>query len=305
MNLSNLAYFVDVVQAGSISGAARKRFTSQQAVSDQIRRIEKHFQLPLLNRTTPITLTPTGQLVFHSAQRVLEEMAQLEAQVERLRTPSAEQLVISTGLADTPPFLSKVIAEFQALMPECQVTVIQPASSSGELKSPPPEADLLVGNLPFAEDVEFVELFRDPVCIVVAESLLRETFGTQWQEVDSALQQGRGYEALNELPFLFVQGLEWQRDKFPYGKASPLPNGGSMPQLMCRDGRCAMVYPVQFARTTLKDDPQLHIYPYEDPALHYRVGVGYRRGTALSQAGVLFMQAAQAYFQAKTQKNPA
>ena len=65
-------YFVEVVEAGSISEVARRSFTSQQAVSDHVRRLEEHYQTPLLERTRLLTLTPAGKLVYGTAKEVQE-----------------------------------------------------------------------------------------------------------------------------------------------------------------------------------------------------------------------------------------
>ncbi|MCD8382693.1 MAG: LysR family transcriptional regulator [Clostridiales bacterium] len=216
MNFNNLSWFVSVVEAGSITAAARKSYTSQQAVSEQVKRLEAHFQLPLFNRTAPLTLTPAGELVYQTAKEVLADMNRLEQQISQLREPSIEKLVISTGMAGIPPFLPRLIAAFRKARPACTVSVIQPSSNDNELTSIPAQADLLIGNLPFDSSLTAMELMKDEVCIVAAKSLLAETYGDSWVRTDDALRQGRGYDALDALPFVIQQGQEWLREVLYY-----------------------------------------------------------------------------------------
>ena len=60
LNLNNLRCFLTVVETGSISRAAKEGFVTQQAVSEQIRRLEQDFQTLLLERTRPVRL-PAGR----------------------------------------------------------------------------------------------------------------------------------------------------------------------------------------------------------------------------------------------------
>ena len=183
MNLDNLACFVEVAQTGSITETARRRFTSQQAVSDQIRRLEAYYQTPLLERTRPLGLTAAGKLVYETAREVMGTMERLKERVERLRREE-DRLVICTGMAATPPFLPDLMMRFQQEMPEVEMTLIHPQNTSAVLTAPPPEADLLIGNLPFDHDVEAIELLRDPFSVVASDALLTRIFGPAWEEAE-------------------------------------------------------------------------------------------------------------------------
>lgn len=77
MNLENLRCLLHVAEAGSFSQAARDSYLSQQAISDQIRRLEQHYQTPLLERTRPVRLTQAGAVVCDTAREVLAAMGPL------------------------------------------------------------------------------------------------------------------------------------------------------------------------------------------------------------------------------------
>jgi LysR family hca operon transcriptional activator len=83
MELRHLRYFVAVVEAGSLTVAARKLHTSQPSLSRQIRDLEEEIGAQLLTRRARgIELTPAGQAFLEHARSVL---SQVEAAAEAAR----------------------------------------------------------------------------------------------------------------------------------------------------------------------------------------------------------------------------
>jgi LysR family hca operon transcriptional activator len=83
MELRHLRYFVAVVEAGSLTVAARKLHTSQPSLSRQIRDLEEEIGAQLLTRRARgIELTPAGQAFLEHTRSVL---SQVEAAAEAAR----------------------------------------------------------------------------------------------------------------------------------------------------------------------------------------------------------------------------
>src|SRR6202023_320522 len=83
MELRHLRYFVAVVEAGSLTVAARKLHTSQPSLSRQIRHLEDEVGTQLLpRRAGGIELTPAGRAFLEHARSVL---SQVEAATEAAR----------------------------------------------------------------------------------------------------------------------------------------------------------------------------------------------------------------------------
>jgi LysR family hca operon transcriptional activator len=83
MELRYLRYFVAVVEAGSLTVAARKLHTSQPSLSRQIRDLEGEIGAQLLTRRARgIELTPAGRAFHEHARSVL---SQVEAAAEAAR----------------------------------------------------------------------------------------------------------------------------------------------------------------------------------------------------------------------------
>jgi LysR family transcriptional regulator, hca operon transcriptional activator len=83
MELRHLRYFVAVVEAGSLTVAARKLHTSQPSLSRQIRDLEEEIGTQLLmRRARGIELKPAGRAFLEHARSVL---SQVEAAAEAAR----------------------------------------------------------------------------------------------------------------------------------------------------------------------------------------------------------------------------
>lgn len=77
-----LSTFVDVVRAGSFSGAARRRAVTPSAVVRKIDALEKDLGVALLVRSTrALTLTDAGQRLHERALHILDELADTRAEI--------------------------------------------------------------------------------------------------------------------------------------------------------------------------------------------------------------------------------
>jgi len=300
MNLSNLQYFLAVVETGTISQAARKNYMSQQALSDRIRRLEKHYRLPLLERTNPVRLTPAGELVCRTAREVLGTMEQLDRQLAELEKKAEGRLVISTGQSGTPPFLPKLMLQFQERMPEVEPLLIHPSSLEAELIEVPLEADLLVGNLPFGENMETVELFRDPICVAISEKLLEKQLGSAWRDREPELLARGAVRDWGEFPLRTAKSNGHKKIEAVCNTGNV---GACSPELLlhlCLTGQCAAVIPMHFARCIFDGAPQMRSYPLFNEDILYQVAIGTRRGEPLGRAAEVFIRTAVEYFQKNT-----
>ncbi len=74
MHLDQLFYLIDISKTNSISMTAKRMFSSQQAVSDSIKRLETELNCTILNRSkTGVELTDDGKFVLSCAIRIAEQ----------------------------------------------------------------------------------------------------------------------------------------------------------------------------------------------------------------------------------------
>lgn len=78
--LNELSVFIEVIQAGSISAAARNLNSSVSKISRQLSVLESHFETPLLQRTARgIILLPEGEVIYERALNPMSELKQLKS----------------------------------------------------------------------------------------------------------------------------------------------------------------------------------------------------------------------------------
>lgn len=82
MQLEDLRYFVAVAQTRSFARGARAAHVSPPAISKAVQRLELALDVKLFERTTRrVALTDAGVTFLRRAQRVLQELADLEAEL--------------------------------------------------------------------------------------------------------------------------------------------------------------------------------------------------------------------------------
>lgn len=85
-NISDLAFFVQLVKHGSLSALARELGLTPPAVSSRLARLEKRLGVQLLNRTTRrLGVTQEGELYLSNGTRLLAELEELDRMVASSR----------------------------------------------------------------------------------------------------------------------------------------------------------------------------------------------------------------------------
>jgi DNA-binding transcriptional LysR family regulator len=95
-DLRPLAVFAEVVDAGSMSGAARRLGMSPSAVSQTIRALEQHGGVTLLHRSTrKLALTEAGERYYPHCQRMLEAARAAAQSLQQARDAPTGELRVS------------------------------------------------------------------------------------------------------------------------------------------------------------------------------------------------------------------
>src|SRR6516225_6034989 len=114
-DLKPLAVFAEVVDAGSMSAAARRLGMSPSAVSQTIRALEQHGGVTLLHRSTrKLALTEAGERYYPHCQRLLEAARAAAQSLQQARDAPTGELRVSApvGFAiHIAPALAPLLAE--------------------------------------------------------------------------------------------------------------------------------------------------------------------------------------------------
>lgn len=98
MNIFNLGAFIEIVNAESISKAAKKLYMTQSALSQRLIAIENELGCKLLKRSNRgVVSTEEGKIVYKYAETFLELFKNMEREIEELKTPEFKEIRIASS----------------------------------------------------------------------------------------------------------------------------------------------------------------------------------------------------------------
>jgi len=117
MHLENFKIFADLVESQSFSRAAKINGVTQSAVSQQMRAMEKHFNVLIVDRAQKhFRLTPEGQKIYESAREFLQLSDRLSSELQEMRKTVSGEIHISTiysiGLHELPAYVKVYLKEY-------------------------------------------------------------------------------------------------------------------------------------------------------------------------------------------------
>lgn len=119
---NELVLLVELVKAGSLTGAAREMALTTAAVSKRLQQLETRLGVRLLNRTTRrISLTAEGELYLEHARRILGEIEELDELVGSSGVRPQGLLKVNAPLGFGRTYIAPVIAAFSQAHPETAV----------------------------------------------------------------------------------------------------------------------------------------------------------------------------------------
>jgi DNA-binding transcriptional LysR family regulator len=171
IKLQDVHVLMAVVQAGSMSKAARHLNTSQPNISKSIADLERELGVRLLDRH-PQGVEPTdyGRALLNGGTAVFDELRQTVKNIEFLADPTAGEVQIGSNTALAASFTSAVIGRLSQRYPRITVNLVSGFTEALLEKLRARDVDLLIARRFGAIDddqVDFEFLFDD-ACVVAA-----------------------------------------------------------------------------------------------------------------------------------------
>ena len=127
--ISHMKLFINVVEEGSFSAAARSLGLTPSAVSRQISQLEEDLGGRLFQRTTRRqNLTEAGEIYFQHVVRIVEDMQVAQKAVKSLTGAPSGTLRITAEADFAIAFIEPVIKEFLERYPDIQISLDLSAS---------------------------------------------------------------------------------------------------------------------------------------------------------------------------------
>ncbi len=120
MHIQNFKTFCDLVETKSFSKAARLNEVTQSAVSQQLKAMETHYDMLIIDRNQKkFRLTPQGAALYSTFKEILSLYEKLNCEIQEMRNIVSGTIQISTvnsiGLHELPPYLKSFIKEFPSV----------------------------------------------------------------------------------------------------------------------------------------------------------------------------------------------
>ncbi|MEM0965198.1 MAG: LysR family transcriptional regulator [Verrucomicrobiota bacterium] len=120
MHIENFKIFADLVESESFSRAAKLNGITQSAVSQQLRSMERHFNVLIVDRSQKrFRLTQEGRLLYDSSKEILNLYERLDCEIQEMRKVISGNIKLSTiysvGLHELPKYLTKFMQEFPSV----------------------------------------------------------------------------------------------------------------------------------------------------------------------------------------------
>jgi DNA-binding transcriptional LysR family regulator len=117
----NMATFIRVVEAGSISGAADRLGVAKSAVSRRLKELEAHLGVELFHRTTRrMNLTDSGRSFYHQCVRILEDVLEAELATAQAHGTLKGKLKVALPSSFGLVHMAPAITEFMQANPEIE-----------------------------------------------------------------------------------------------------------------------------------------------------------------------------------------
>lgn len=114
----SLYYFLALVETRNFTRAAESMFVTQPAFSRKIAELEEELGCQLfLRKTRPIELTPAGETVLRWANRLTDDLRQMEDELNKVRLGITGTLHIGYNGASQRPFLNAALKRMEERYP--------------------------------------------------------------------------------------------------------------------------------------------------------------------------------------------
>jgi len=123
--LEAMSTFLTVVEAGSLSAAARRLRTPLTTVSRKVSELESHLHTKLFNRSSrQLVLTDSGSSYLAACKRILADVTEAERTASGEYTAPTGELAVTTPVGLGRTILIPMMAEFLKAYPDIKVRLI-------------------------------------------------------------------------------------------------------------------------------------------------------------------------------------
>jgi DNA-binding transcriptional LysR family regulator len=168
MDVRQLEMFRAVVEEGGFTRASLKLHVSQSAISRQLKLLEEELGTLLLQRTgRGVVLTPQGEILLSTANRIYRDLQEVVAQIADTQKLQRGMLTLGGGMTVCLYIFPKLLKKFRGLYKNIDLRVTAGAADELLRMLRSHEIDLLLLTLPVvAPDLEVLPVMKEEMVVV-------------------------------------------------------------------------------------------------------------------------------------------
>jgi DNA-binding transcriptional LysR family regulator len=206
MNFQNLEYFLTVASEGNITRAAEQLHVSQQALSNQISRLEQELGCRLFERKQKLELTYAGEQFKASAEKILDIQRQTATELDDISNNRRGELRIGISHTRGQAILPLILPKFSRLYPDVDLHVNEGSTHILEEHLQKGRIDVLIGFAPFMVDcAEYKRLMTEHLFLIIPRNLLSDHFGSSVKKVLEKYRAKPDIRLFKDLPFVLLR----------------------------------------------------------------------------------------------------
>jgi molybdate transport repressor ModE-like protein len=173
LNLDQLRAFVEVIERGSITAAAKELNLTQPAITHQIQELERRFDVALVERIGKKTyLTEAGEKLLEHARHLLEADERTRSAMRRFGDGWLERVRVGTSATVLMYALPPILRQLKTDHPQLEIN-LKAGLTTGTLQLLKANAlDLGICALPVENpDFQVTPLFEDELVAILPDNL--------------------------------------------------------------------------------------------------------------------------------------
>ena len=118
MNLKHASYIMAILEAGSITAAAKKLLISQPSLSQTVKAVEDELGLPIFDRRAKqLTLTYAGQRYVESMREIMTAERNFLSEIAEMKNDHRATLRIGISAQRSISLLPQILPSFTRSLP--------------------------------------------------------------------------------------------------------------------------------------------------------------------------------------------
>jgi len=169
LNLDQLRAFVEVIERGSVTAAAKQLNLTQPAVTHQVHELERRFKVALVERIGKRAyLTEAGEKLISHARHLLEQDALTNAEMRRYGAGWLERVRVGTSMTVLMYLLPPILRQLKTEHPQLEINLKAGLTSTTLQMLKANGLDLGLCALPIDDPAfETVDLFDDELMAIL------------------------------------------------------------------------------------------------------------------------------------------